>query len=1201
MNPQQQQQQQNTKRKKIKEDIWDISIYTDEEIIHNLLNMSNPTDRELEIKIWSTIQQYKTAQPTPDNIRWMNFYEQIYHRLFSFSDEEEEEGQENIENHSEEHFEPEIEIGPEEQEIEAVPLKEGLNPLTTTLTPNSIQTTTPKPTGNISITPTTTPSTETKENPDSTKLVTQLQYATGNVNPLLKETITRVLTIDSQYRDNKNEPTTSFLLNLTETIKNVVSIKLYSIHIPYTWYTISKNFGSNYFYLKGISPGINDGNHDIQVSIPAGNYTQLTLATAINNSFRQIAANNTDICFGTTNIQYNVDNSIMTMTIDIQNIFNQSNFIFSFPSNPLYGYTGSTNITDTSYINLRKSTIPSFLGFSNLSYALNTIVTNTFPYTNSTYSGYVISNTTDISNNLYPNNQIWIYQYQGTDIFDPSNSTILATYSITIPPGNYSRSSLTTMINNLIQQQTFLLTSESYFTQTIVTIQDISNNYYNLTLQLNPKTIINQQNTNIVIFLPDDTLNNNIWIGPCFQFNNQYQSYFINPNNSTTPIGPYFPFYQNEILSEYPTLQTNYIIDTSASIFFTCITPYYNVPQNNYILPLTPSTNTGYILPEYTTAINNAFIHPINAYTGLDGSANNIFNTSVNTTFSIGPDSIAYFNLDLNVNYNQDTYTADISNSPLYDVLNLGNSYGYSSQTIFNLVDLSYNNYRIDFSFGSSANYDMSCTTLLIIYPKPNTYYGNQNAPPFIIPPNYSHNGGSTLYNNLSVLQNDLQIAFINYTDTILNANPLQNSKVVINPILQPGNYYNGSITFSINNSLTETNYSMSFYDPKGSWSKYLYMNDNSGTTFNTDISYILSNYHVSGQSYSQIYGNNVVLNTIIDISNGNNTFSIIPSPNAGSLQTSENQYHFTIPNGTYTRDQLLTQINLAFQKYNDTYNTKISLITILQNEYSYLHVEVNKVFTTSDYELVFFDSSRFQQCSLGKTNTGNAYWDSTLGWILGFRDYTTYSLANYITTPIQPPNQLNDIATLIADTTCSTTLFNYFILTLDDFNQNHTNDGLVTITTQEKSIPLPSYASRSQFVCDPSSGLYQYTGITDPGTNNLTQNQIYSITEIMNNAVNASSLAGNVPITKYSYGTFITDVLAIVPVKTAGVTNGQTIIIDGGPLQTQNRQYFGPINLNRLSITLYDDRGHVVNLNNSNWSFTLLVDQIYKKSAASS
>ena len=360
----------------------------------------------------------------------------------------------------------------------------------------------------------------------------------------------------------------------------------------------------------------------------------------------------------------------------------------------------------------------------------------------------------------------------------------------------------------------------------------------------------------------------------------------------------------------------------------------------------------------------------------------------------------------------------------------------------------------------------------------------------------------------------------------------------------------------------------------------------------------------MSGQAYSEISGSNVVLNQIIDISGaqGNNTFSIIPyQQDTDSLQPSVNSYIYTIPDGNYTRDQLIHLMNHAFQTYNDTYYTSISLVTLNGAQYSDMRVLVNKVYTSSDYQLVFYDNTNFQKCSLGVTGTGNASWDSTMGWILGFREYTVYDLENYINTPIAPPSQLNNIATIVADTTCSTTLFNYFILTLDDFNQNHTNDGLVTITTTEKSIPLPAYANRSQFICDPSSGLYTYTGITAPGTNSLTQNQIYSITEIMNNAVNASSLAGNVPISKYSFGPFITDVLAIIPVKTAGVTNGQTIISDGGTLQTQNRQYFGPINLNRLEVRLYDDKGHIVNLNNSNWSFTLLVDQIYKKSSAAS
>ena len=1179
--------QENQKRKKMKDDIWDISIYTDEEIIHNLLNMSNPTDRELEIKVWSSIQQYKTSPPTPENMRWMNFYEQIYHRLFSFSDDEEE-------SNKVIHKPIGLEL------TEGLELIEGLETQTTSKAPS----TTPK-----------NSNPKTEENTDditkSTKLVTQLQYATGNINPLLKETISRTLTIDSQYRDNKNESTTKFILNLTETIKNVVNISLYSIHIPFTWYTISKNYGSNYFYLQGVSPGIENDNY--KIVIDSGNYTQVTLATVINNSLQTIKTTNTDISFGNTRIEYNPNNMLMTFFVDIQNVFTQHYYYLSFPNNPLQDYSGNTSLTDPSYILMRKSTIPSFLGIKDLSYNFDNIYSKIFPYTSSTSSIYTISNTTDISNSIYPNNQIWIYQYQGTGLFDPSNSTILATYSITIPTGNYSRISLTTVINNLIQTSTFIEPTVSFFEQ--IQLHDANNNaYFDFNIELNRNTTINQQYTKTAIFLPDDTSNNNIWTGSCFQFQARYPSYFINPNNSTTPIGRYFPFYQNEIYSEYPTLNTNYIIDASVSIIFKTITPYYNVPENSFFLKIAPN-KTGYILPDYATAINDAFNHIYDITSGLEISANQIFNPTINTPFVIGPtDSIPYFDFDMNRTFNTNMYTIDISNSSLYKILNIG-KYNGTRNGIINLIDLSASSYLIDFSFNYSAVINMECDTLLTIYPQPYTNYGNQNAPPFIVYPTYINNNNEKLYTNINTITADLQAAFTNFTSNILNENPIEKIKININPTLQRlstgEEYFNGNITFSVNSTLTETNYSVSFYDPNPnsdyqSWSKYLHFKDNSGTYLNTDISYILSEYNVPGQSYSRIKGNNVILNERITIDNSNNTFSIIPLTSSKSLQSNQNNYNYTIPADVYTRDQLLNAINTAFQSYNDTYNSYIQLKTINGKQNSYFYIEINKVFTSSDYEFIFYDSSNFQQCSVGKTNTGNASWDSTLGWILGFRENTSYYFKNYISTPSISPSDtnptppFNNISTLIADTTCSTTLFNYFILTLDDFNQNHTNDGLVTITTIEKSIPLPSYANRSNFVCDPSSGLYLYTGITNSGSNNLTQNQIYSITEIMNNNVNSDVSNGNVSITKFSYGPFISDVLAIVPIKTGGVTNGQTIIIDGGTLQTQNRKYFGPINLNRLLITLYDDRGHIVNLNNSNWSFTLLVDQIYKKSAAS-
>jgi hypothetical protein len=46
-------------------------------------------------------------------------------------------------------------------------------------------------------------------------------------------------------------------------------------------------------------------------------------------------------------------------------------------------------------------------------------------------------------------------------------------------------------------------------------------------------------------------------------------------------------------------------------------------------------------------------------------------------------------------------------------------------------------------------------------------------------------------------------------------------------------------------------------------------------------------------------------------------------------------------------------------------------------------------------------------------------------------------------------------------DTTVSVNIYSYFMIILDDFNQNHLNDGLITITNRDTAMPLPAYTSR--------------------------------------------------------------------------------------------------------------------------------------------
>ena len=50
-----------------------------------------------------------------------------------------------------------------------------------------------------------------------------------------------------------------------------------------------------------------------------------------------------------------------------------------------------------------------------------------------------------------------------------------------------------------------------------------------------------------------------------------------------------------------------------------------------------------------------------------------------------------------------------------------------------------------------------------------------------------------------------------------------------------------------------------------------------------------------------------------------------------------------------------------------------------------------------------------------------------------------------------------------------------------------------------------------------------------------------------------------------------------------------------GRALSQNTRVYFGPVDIIRLGIRLVDDKGNTVNLNNADWSFTLLVEQLYQ------
>lgn len=63
-------------------------------------------------------------------------------------------------------------------------------------------------------------------------------------------------------------------------------------------------------------------------------------------------------------------------------------------------------------------------------------------------------------------------------------------------------------------------------------------------------------------------------------------------------------------------------------------------------------------------------------------------------------------------------------------------------------------------------------------------------------------------------------------------------------------------------------------------------------------------------------------------------------------------------------------------------------------------------------------------------------------------------------------------------------------------------------------------------------------------------------------------------------------------------ITEGSSFMISEFPgvnnINRRERNYFGPVNIEKLRITLYDEYGRIINLNNSDWSFSLTFEILY-------
>ena len=298
-----------------------------------------------------------------------------------------------------------------------------------------------------------------------------------------------------------------------------------------------------------------------------------------------------------------------------------------------------------------------------------------------------------------------------------------------------------------------------------------------------------------------------------------------------------------------------------------------------------------------------------------------------------------------------------------------------------------------------------------------------------------------------------------------------------------------------------------------------------------------------------------------INNSKKNNFITLLTEDNVTKIQ-------IAVEDGNYSTTQMISALNDAIFDANVknsngeteaiTYNEINGKIKIDLYNYRYQNYSVK--------EVIFFEPN--QQYLLGEEDifsTMRAFKNITLGWMLGYR------------TEKETIIQTGNIGTAVVDLKGP----KYLYIVVDDYKRNHTTNNLVTITKILDDIKVPNYYSDDQ----PLNCNSETLAVLPSAPRTLTQAQIYTINEIMRNK-NQTDYYTDAPND--------TDILAVIPLKLGSANIGDRIVEMSGQLQDSRRDYNGPVDIERLGIKLIDDTGFIVDLNNSDWTISLLYEYIY-------
>jgi hypothetical protein len=288
----------------------------------------------------------------------------------------------------------------------------------------------------------------------------------------------------------------------------------------------------------------------------------------------------------------------------------------------------------------------------------------------------------------------------------------------------------------------------------------------------------------------------------------------------------------------------------------------------------------------------------------------------------------------------------------------------------------------------------------------------------------------------------------------------------------------------------------------------------------------------------------------------------------AGNTFFLYNGIMITIPDGNYLPADLATAItteaakNIATQSLIVAYNSMSNRISFTNND-------------TLQVVVIFYiqaNVTNFKNCGVSVLNNFQTLGiNKTLGWLLGFRTPANL-LTGDVNIILEPGQQL------FSDVTPNTYGPKYFTLSVEEFSNYRLTNGIVSITNTNNSsiLTVPDFYKTIRASCKLREG-------------SLTQAEQYTLNAIIENNKPNLNVGG---FTNKLTGPNIQAALAIIPLVNITTLRPDPYIKFGADLLPNVRNYSTPTVLSRLSVSLTDDNGNLVNLYDNDWSFSLIIEE---------